>query len=193
MISYCAEKLAITITRNMDYERNDVLWLGYALEVIISSVISVGIIAIGACIFHKIPYAILYLILLVPFRKYSGGYHANTHLNCIILTSGLFYLALLFTELINQIPVYMIIAEYILGGLTILKICPVSSPNKIVDENDKPKYKRISLIILTLESLLCLAFSHLNATTSKFCFIIILFVLLAAFAGTLIPLSDGEN
>lgn len=191
MISCWAERIAMYVTKNMNYKDSDVLWLGYALEVIISSLISVGIIAIGACVFQKLIYAILYLILLVPFRKYSGGYHANTHLNCIILTSGLFYLALFFTELINQIPVYMIIAEYILGGLIILKLCPVSSPNKIVDENDKPKYKRISFVILTFESLLCLAFSHLNATISRFCFIIILFVLLAAFAGTLIPLSDG--
>lgn len=191
MISCWAERIAMYVTKNMNYKDSDVLWLGYALEVIISSLISVGIIAIGACVFQKLIYAILYLLLLVPFRKYSGGYHANTHLNCIILTSGLFYLALFFTELINQIPVYMIIAEYILGGLIILKLCPVSSPNKIVDENDKPKYKRISFVILTFESLLCLAFSHLNATISRFCFIIILFVLLAAFAGTLIPLSDG--
>ena len=191
MISCWAERIAMYVTKNMNYKDSDVLWLGYALEVIISSLISVGIIAIGACVFQKLIYAILYLLLLVPFRKYSGGYHANTHLNCIILTSGLFYLALFFTELINQIPVYMIIAEYILGVLIILKLCPVSSPNKIVDENDKPKYKRISFVILTFESLLCLAFSHLNATISRFCFIIILFVLLAAFAGTLIPLSDG--
>ena len=39
MISCWAEKFAKYITSNMDYEKNDILWLGYALEIIISSLI----------------------------------------------------------------------------------------------------------------------------------------------------------
>ena len=193
MISCWAKKLAKAITTNMNYGKDDVLWLGYAIEVLISSLISVGIIVVGACVFHKMLYAILYLMLLVPFRKYSGGYHANTHFTCIILTSGLFYLALFFTKIICRINMWLIIAEYISGALLILKICPVSSPNKIVEENEKPKYKKIALLILSLESLFCLISDFFSPDISKFCFIIILFVLFAALAGTVIPLSNGEN
>ena len=59
----------------------------YGMELIIS-----GIIGLITC---NIWYAIVYNIMMIVIRMYTGGYHADTHLGCNICYCGVFLISLI--------------------------------------------------------------------------------------------------
>lgn len=49
----------------------------YGIELIISGIISVGIVVFIGAVTGSILYALLYNIMMVVIRMYTGGYHAE--------------------------------------------------------------------------------------------------------------------
>lgn len=54
----------------------------YGMELIIAGIISVALVLIIGLITGNIWYAVVYNIMMIVIRLYTGGYHADTHVGC---------------------------------------------------------------------------------------------------------------
>ena len=82
MISFLS-KIVTLFLFNMgivDEEKKPVCQYGF--EIIISTIIGFSIVSLSVIILGELYEALLFYILFVGVRLFTGGYHANTHFKC---------------------------------------------------------------------------------------------------------------
>ena len=141
---------------NLDEDKRSII--EYGIFAFFQMVISILLVAIVGFIFNVMIKALIVSFSGAILRKFSGGAHANTSVNCII--SG---------TLMSVIPAYILnniylnknyvvicgILLYIISFKIIYKLAPVDSPNKPIKKRGKIKrLKRGSIIILSIYMLL---------------------------------------
>ncbi|WP_288222026.1 accessory gene regulator ArgB-like protein [uncultured Clostridium sp.] len=137
---------------NLDEDKRSIIEYGlYAVLHMIISILTVGI-------FGKI-FGVMYEALIISFvqailRKYSGGVHASTPFNCIVIGVIVSVLPGYFIKNINLNINYIIaigVILYITSLIIIYKLAPVDSPNKPIKKEEKiKKLKKSSLILLSI-------------------------------------------
>ena len=100
-----------------------------------------------SCLFKALVFYISFRVI----RIFAGGYHADTEMRCEFLTT-LSFLAATFLISISEKPIIQIIALVgaFLSIIAIAIFAPLDTPAKPLDEDEKRKYRRISLIILSV-------------------------------------------
>lgn len=119
---------------------------------------------------------ILFETSFIMLRRYAGGYHAKTQKMCMVMT----YLStLLCVAMIFYVPVNMHFAGVLVALFNIEIFCraPIESENKPLNLIEKKIYRRKSIIITLLLSVLFLLFIILNLPIySKTIFVAMLLV-----------------
>lgn len=114
----------------------------YGMKAIISTIVDIILVIGTGYIANHLIESILYFGIFGSIRKFSGGYHCDTHFKCITLHLTIFIIYIL-TEnyyMILSIPIYIFsILVFVL--LSLIK-------NRKLDEEQYQKYKFISLCIL---------------------------------------------
>lgn len=129
-------------------EESNIYRYGYFLmfEVIINIILSI---VIGA-IFKDIKTVVVFLLVYIPLRTYSGGWHANKLWKCTIISNlivvGVEFFAnyltryIIVTHIISMVPICMIL---------IFAISPVDMESKPLSEDEKKVYrKKVSKIMV---------------------------------------------
>lgn len=89
-----------------------------------------------------------YVFLFSILRKFSGGYHAKTELQCMLFSLGTIYSAV---YLINKWEIgFHLNICYILSILILLKYSPVDSENRKLDKEERKMSHRIILLMQVL-------------------------------------------
>lgn len=94
--------------------------------------------------------SIAFLAFYIPLRSYAGGYHANTPLRCYIISVFIIFAILTFCK---YLP-YSFLLYGSLFGIGIVActfLCPVQDNNKPLDNVERKRYKKNSIIILMIE------------------------------------------
>lgn len=104
-----------------------------------------------------------YLIGFVPLRVFGGGYHAKTHLSCILFFSSFFLLFIFLKDILQTAPyIEIFLCFFVL--ILVLLFAPVEARNKPLSvESRKQNWRRsvgIAVFNLLLASLSCFAFTH---------------------------------
>lgn len=136
------------ISKGADPENREIYV--YAVESILSSVISYGLLLILAAIFNLVPQMLLFFLFWIPLRSNWGGIHAPTQEICLVLSAvfgvGTVLLAVYF------IPALTVIL--ILLGICILLtylIAPVVHPNHPVSEMRLAYVKKVVRAVIIVE------------------------------------------
>ncbi|MCR5636706.1 MAG: accessory gene regulator B family protein [Clostridiales bacterium] len=126
----------------------------YGIEIILSSLLGCISVIIISILIGSALEGIIYIAGLSLIRIFAGGYHADTYFKCNIITVSSFCVSLIVhkfcikTSIINN-PIVVIISA--LFVFTILALySPVDNDYKPIDENDRSKFKIISIIIAFL-------------------------------------------
>ena len=138
----------------------------YGSELLLSFLFNTTIILIAGILFRRILQTLLFLLIFVLLRSFTGGYHANTYSMCTFVTFLVYGGVLLLSELfVPSLLFYTILA--LVGLALMLVFVPIEHPNKKITEKQKRKYKYISLVLflgfITVGALLCHADIQLNA------------------------------
>ena len=67
----------------------------YGLEAILATAVSVLCVVILSVLLHRVLECIAFLVAFMPLRTYSGGYHASSHMRCVLLLITVFLLEIL--------------------------------------------------------------------------------------------------
>ncbi|HHX11968.1 MAG TPA: hypothetical protein GX731_04040, partial [Clostridiales bacterium] len=74
----------------------------YGFQIIISSMIGILIVGAIGLIFIRFIESVLFLVVFISIREYTGGYHAKTFLSCSVIFISMFFTLLMFTEMIYK-------------------------------------------------------------------------------------------
>lgn len=126
----------------------------YGIYAFIQMFISVFLVAIFGYIFDVFLESLIISFVGAILRKYSGGAHASTSLNCsiigVIFTVIPSYIIKKYYYNINYI-IFIGIVWCIVSYIITYKLAPVDSPNKPVKKIDKiRRLKRGSIVIITI-------------------------------------------
>lgn len=118
----------------------------YGFELLLSSLMSTSIVLVVGMLLGRILETIVFLITFVLLRSFTGGYHANSYLLCVLVTSLSYGFVLLLSEFIKvSINAYIILA--LVGLVVLLILAPIGHPNKKLSPEKKIRFKIISIII----------------------------------------------
>lgn len=142
VIKYMLKHGAISeIDENKEYYQ-------YGVEITISSVINIILILCIGLIFRSFTESVLFLLLFIPIRQYTGGYHANTYFKCNLTFAVSFSLLLIFYHFTNRILTsYFAILIVYVCVLTIIFTCPIENPNKPIPQEKRKGHKIIAVTL----------------------------------------------
>ena len=121
----------------------------YGMEIILSTVFNGLIVLIIAILSDTVLLSLLFFTAFILMRRSAGGYHAKTHIGCMMI---LIAVHLMFMVLINVIPDSIIpILSYFsiaYSCISVYLFAPVEHPNKPVSSDDRRKLRMKSLVYI---------------------------------------------
>ena len=131
------EKFCIFLVNKMrtenpeiDDERAEII--SYGLQLLIGEVPKMFITLIVAYIFGILKFTVIMVLVLMPYRAFSGGFHLHTHIGCI-LSTNLFYCGI--AKISNYIylhsleKVIFVLCVWIFGIIIISLYAPADTEN----------------------------------------------------------------
>ena len=128
----------------------------YGLEVFFISLLELAAIFVVAALVGNLLYTTCFFLAFIPLRLFAGGYHASTRWRCFIFSLAVYGA---FTALMAGISdawyVWLTVGGIVLTGIIVWRWSPIIHHNRRFDEQDRRRYRRISLKIFFLDCLIC--------------------------------------
>ncbi|MEY8355411.1 accessory gene regulator B family protein [Lachnospiraceae bacterium 54-53] len=134
----------------------------YGIELIVSQILGISIILLLGAITGTHLNAVVFLVVFILVRQYTGGYHAGNYLSCNIIFS-LSYIVNMLIVARNEINLFILVAfTFTIGIGTISIIGPCTHKNKRIEETLLKANKTKSLVLYVVCCLIsvCIASSH---------------------------------
>lgn len=129
----------------------------YGMELLISTFIGIGLIAVISFIAHEPLAWIFFLLAFIPLRHMAGGYHANTHFQCYLIFSGIFAL-LIVIEKVFMVSNWLLVLTTLISFIIVYYLSPVVPKNNPLSERRRMRNGRLSLILVCVDVLAALTF-----------------------------------
>lgn len=148
MISNLAKSIAhFFVVQKIVEEPREVIY-AYGLELLISDVLNTLIVLLIAVFTHTLPAVLVFVAVFVGLRQFVGGYHANSHLSCMLT---LIVVMMLFCfgvcNISKRLALVFGICFIVISLPIIFCIAPVSHPNKPMSDEKHDKLKKCSRIL----------------------------------------------
>lgn len=123
----------------------------YGFELLLATTVSILSITTISIIVHRFVMSLLFMVGFIVARLCCGGYHANHHLSCYIITIAnysFFLVATLFLQ--DQHIGYLLIIFTVLSSIIIFLFAPIEHKNNPLSENEKKRHKKRSRIAVSV-------------------------------------------
>lgn len=138
--------------KDIDDERAEVI--NYGLQLIIGEIPKIFITLIIAFLLGVLKWTLLTVVLIMPYRTFSGGVHLHTHIGCIISTTLMYCGTAVLAKylLLSNIIKYILVATVWIFGMIMIKLyAPADTENVPILRKKERKQKQIlSYIIFTV-------------------------------------------
>lgn len=141
----------------------------------------VSIVLIGI-IYGELLQCLIFIIAFTTLRVYAGGYHASTRMGCYGFTMSVVGLALTVVKYIPMNITVIVVLAIIATGI-ILKLSPIDTPSKPLDEIEYHYYRKKAIIILWGELLIAGLCVVMHFVEGAKCIMLALVVLALALVG----------
>lgn len=135
----------------------------YGFEQVFSSLLNIATMLLLGIILGKIYQSLVLILSFMALRSYSGGYHANTPLQCYLLTVMSISAALSIMKFIT-IDRFICLELLVLSSVVILLLSPIGTANKPLDEIEKIIYRKKTIIVWSVETCVAIVFIILDIT-----------------------------
>ena len=143
-----SRQLSDAMARNGIIKPEDTAVYAYGLELIISTVLSFAAVLVISIIFTRPLAGILYLLAFIPLKSTAGGYHATTHLYCLITFSVSFTILLLGAIYLAPYirPLYLSIIS-VLNFIGVFILSPIGTVKKPMTDEKRRLNRKRSIVI----------------------------------------------
>jgi len=172
MLKLSAHSIAQSLIDNGIIENESRELYEFGINQMIVSIINLFItLVIGLC-FHMVWQLFLFMLTYIPLRKFSGGIHAQTQFRCYIASIVMLCLVCLILKYLN-ISIVALIIIYSISAFTIVFLSPIEDQNKPLDIEEHKVYKKISIILLIIESLFAWVFYSIGLVSVAQCMLLV--------------------
>ena len=162
----CGEKMIDKITEfltnkirkempDVDDERAEVI--NYGLQILLGEVPKFFIMLIIAYFLGVFKMTFITLLIMTPYRMFSGGFHLKTHIGCIISTCT-FYCGVAFLSeniILNEIARYSLIIATLIFGIIMIKLyAPADTEDVSILSKKVRKQKQIMSYVCLIVGLI---------------------------------------
>ena len=160
MINKLSTILSEGIGLRLNSSDNEKEIYAYSIELLTSLLINLIILSITSILLNKKVELIVFIVFFSGLRSYAGGYHARTHIECIVLSFCLFTISAISSTYLIAYGETILICGILFSLVMVFILAPAESENKPLSEKKRLKYKRRSRIIVILLSIIaiCLYF-----------------------------------
>ena len=142
----------------IDDEKSEII--SYGLQLLIGEIPKMLITLLVSYILGILRLTIIMVLIIMPFRAFSGGFHLHTHIGCIISTT-MYYCGIpkisIFTYFNNQTKIIFVLCALIFGIIILKKYAPADTENvPILQEKARKQKKILSYITYTLGLIIAL-------------------------------------
>ena len=156
MIEKICNKLTLKIRSKMpeiDDERAEVI--NYGLQLVIGEIPKTFIIFTIAYLCGVFELSILALLLIMPYRTFSGGVHLKTHIGCIVGSTSFYVGSAVLSKYIVFPSIYIkysfVAVVWIFSVIMIKRYAPADTENvPILRKKDRDFKRRLSYVTMTL-------------------------------------------
>lgn len=141
----------------IENDEDSIAYCRYGIEITISSLFNVLLILIIGVLFEYVLLSILFLLIFINMRRYTGGYHASTYLGCNTALCVSYIILCLITKNIVDLSFNAILIISIVLHAVSLGVIALYSP---LENENKPLTSEVKSInhtkSITFEFLVCL-------------------------------------
>ena len=138
----------------IENDEDSIAYCRYGIEITISSLFNVFLVLIIGVVFGYLLLSILFLLIFINMRRYTGGYHASTYLGCNTALCVSYTILCVITKYIVDLSfgiiLFIAIILHIVSFWVIALYSPLENENKpLANEIKKTNhYKSIIFAIL---------------------------------------------
>lgn len=148
------KNISINLKNQLNLDEDKASIIEYGLFAFFHMSVSILLVAVIGLIFNVMIEALIISFIVAILRKFSGGAHASTALNCAIVGVLISIIPAYITKDLNLNINYIVfigIPLYIISLIIVYKLAPVDSPNKPIKKQEKiKKLKKGSIILLSI-------------------------------------------
>lgn len=164
MLNKLIKKITAYFCNNGIIVKEDAEIYEYGLFILLSTALELASVLIVSIIVNKFFAAAVFLLSFLLLRGIAGGYHASTAGRCYLILLAVF--AAYIVSLCLPLPfVSAAIVISIVSAIIVFRYAPVDNENKRLSEQKAKKEKRLSIVIVSAETLavIILSFSKNEA------------------------------
>ena len=146
----------------------------YGFELLLSFLVSTGLIIIAGIILNRFIETLVFLLVFISLRSFTGGFHAMKYWICTVSTFGVYSLVMIVSSCVS-VNFHVFYILFLFGSIILYIKAPVENPNKELTKKQKSRYKWISLVLFFGLSLIGYVFLKSDsAVSSTICFTLII-------------------
>ena len=129
----------------------------YGIDLFISSFLKIFSILIIAVFGGNFIETVLLFVFFIPLRIYAGGYHADTKMKCYLISLMMYGFSYVIAS-ISPCKIYSVIdvCGTVFSLIVVLIKAPIIHDNKRVNDIERKNYRKISIEICLLETMIIL-------------------------------------
>lgn len=166
-------KITETLIKNGCISQKDAPIYSYGFRQLFMIILNISITLIIGIVLNQFWQSILFSIGYIPIRSFAGGYHAKTPQRCTLFSAFMVLIVLLIIKFV-KIPTAIIFFLWIVSVGIIAILSPVQDIHKPLDELEKKVYKKRTIILLCLDSIIIVISKVLELNSIFYCFILAL-------------------
>ena len=158
MLRFIAEELTLYLIANKIIKIENRSFYIYGIELFINNLFITATIAIIALLSKTLVISLIFCTVFYLIRAYSGGYHCKKYVQCYFISVAIYVSLLLVNTYISNFKTLISIILLCISFPIIVVRSPVEHENKPLTIEEKSKYRKISIALLSAFSILDIAF-----------------------------------
>lgn len=176
-------KIVDCMYSNKIIEQNMINVCEYGVELMLSGMINVIVILLVSILSHSVLYGIIFLLILISTRVFTGGYHATTHIGCNISMVYIYITSLLMLNIKCYGYIMLLHIIVFIGYIVITIYSPLENSNKKLSEYQKKKYNKLSRIMYITLLAIALVVNYKDQELSLYINIVLIIVVILLVVG----------
>ena len=147
MIAAISMKISKSLLKSNAINQDELNVYAYGIQLLILGIVDWCITFLFMLLIGEIYLSIAYLSVFFTLRKHCGGYHAETHIRCIVISNTVYVLSVLVSANMQyeNFTTLLLVGE-IINFIIIYKFSPVEHPNKHIEPIEMARHRKIGRI-----------------------------------------------
>lgn len=148
MLQILAKKITAALVLSKIISPDDMETYTYGLELLITKLVLYLLIFIIAALTKTVIVSLLFVVMYMSLRKYTGGFHCKTAERCLCVSLLIHILMIVVYYLSISTTDFILLVLSALSSVVIAIFSPVENENRPLDNGEKYKYKVKSILIM---------------------------------------------